>query len=237
MENIKVFPFRQWDSLAQLMQLTVRDWPERWDEDKPSDRRGSEFIITVKSFTTEGLLLLSDSPNTHFSCRGRVAMPWGSVFVQESCLHNRPPLHCGKSLTWSSCLAHWLGSVTMSVCLLRNVLTQESHAVVAPPLVLVSVTSLNSYNNVWGSTAKRGKSLDAAFLPTALLVIGSCRLSWGMLGIAMLTAEEMCVFMCLYGLLWIFLCLFICLEEAAGYRNKIWCQCEIFGMLALFQNV
>lgn len=102
-------------------------WETGWGQTE-LDMRSSEFTISVKYFIPKGL---SDTPNTHFRCRGSVAMPWGSVsgvclFGSTTGLHctvgkvshGRPHLHL------PACLAHWLGCVT-SVCLLRNVLTQK----------------------------------------------------------------------------------------------------------------
>lgn len=96
------------------------------------DTACNKFTTGLKYFTPEGLIL-SDT-TTHIRTpqhlhvrRSDMAMAWGPAsgldckcvcsgeLNHASCLHNRPPLHCGKTLTWSSsCLAD--GGVWRWVC-------------------------------------------------------------------------------------------------------------------------
>lgn len=92
------------------------------------DTARNKFTTGVKYFTLEGLYL-PDTPHTHshtlwvqWCDYGLRTGEWTGLkcvcsgeLNHASCLHNRPPLHCGKTLTWSSaCLAD--GGVWRWVC-------------------------------------------------------------------------------------------------------------------------
>lgn len=84
----------------------------------------------------------------------------------------------------------------------------ESHAVVAPPLVLASVTSLNSNSNVRGSRVKVGKSWSQPFFRQLLLWLGHAgclEVCWEL----PCCQVKRCVCLCLYGSLWRFLCIYL----------------------------
>lgn len=102
--------------------------------------------------------------NALFRCCG-IATAWALDWSMSVCLgelnhtsglYNRPPLHCGKTLTWSA-LTDWLTSVSKDECVFTEKwLSADCSTVLAQPLVLVSVTSLNSYNDMYGGTESSG---------------------------------------------------------------------------------
>lgn len=84
--------------------------------------------------------------------RGPVSGLDRSVFIREGSIMQAVcttgPLHCGKTLTWSSaCLAD-RREYDDECVFIDKWLDADCSAALAQPLVLVSVTSLNSSNDV-----------------------------------------------------------------------------------------
>lgn len=103
-----------------------------------------------------------------FVCSGELTHP--------NCLHNRLLLYCGKTLTWSSaCLRAWLtGKYEDERGFIEKRLDAHCPAVLVQPLVLVSVTSLDSYNNVWQNRVKWSAYRNTADLDSSFPSSSSC---------------------------------------------------------------
>lgn len=148
-KNIKVFFFFSCGHVGPLAQLPCCEMTEHDLKDGMRTNWGYNFDTVCNKFTTSikyftlGYFCMTP-PNTNtflvWCSYGLRTGKWAALeFVcsgelnRARCLHNRPLLYCGKSLTWSSAwLADWeaWGWVCVRVfvcsCSLRNGLTQAA---------------------------------------------------------------------------------------------------------------